>query len=244
MTYPGFGETTLSPCSWSSSSTIQRQEKSSVCVCFLLGWCVPHLPTTTTFSWPYISWAEESRSLEEEMKERTRRRREKSITAVAAVIKWRHHRGRGKGPGVSWAGCWGEEEEKGGKIHRLPSPCCFEEQVRDTCFFKARVMMHYFFFLKHSRKMCIRRWNRRQSWRAFPLHPLFHSKAFSTFNNNALMTTRQRKRSLVIAEILPWFNQDIVLKNTLRLASLDHATRLDLIVHPGLKTPHVKLKYL
>lgn len=99
-------------------------KRKVVCVCFLLGRCAPHHPTTT-FSWPYISWAEESRSFEEEeeMKERTRRRREKSITTL--LLLWLSGvtaEEEAKGPEFPELDAGGEEEEEGAKSIAFSAP--------------------------------------------------------------------------------------------------------------------------
>lgn len=149
--------------------------KEKSCVFSLVGVLPP-------FSWPYITWAEKSRSFEEEeMKERTRRRRASACEVhygAVSVIKWRRCRGRAKGPEFP-------ELDVGGLCALNPSPSqplSFWAANRDTCFFKVRVMVHTFSNLwgiwglwnetdskvgKHFSSIDLIRWSKSAPWKAF-----------------------------------------------------------------------------
>lgn len=181
----------------SSSSTISCKRKV-VCVFSLVGVLPP-------FSWPYITWAEESRSFEEEeMKERTRRRRASEVHyGAVSVIKWRRCRGRAEGPEFP-------ELDVGGLSALNPSPSqplSFWGANRDTCFFKVKSYGAHVF--EHLRKCGL--WNETDSNAgkhfssigSFNLSIQVGSlKNFQHLLNNVFMTKRQRKRTWVIAEIL------------------------------------------
>lgn len=181
----------------SSSSTISCTRKV-VCVFSLVGVLPP-------FSWPCITWAEESRSFEEEeMKERTRRRRASEVHyGAASVIKWRRCRGRAEGPEFPELDVVGLSA-----LNPSPSqPLSFWGANRDTCFFKVRVMVHTF-----SNTWGNVDYEMKQTWTLesisrpsallICLSQVGSLNSFQHLLNNVFMTKRQRKRTWVIAEIL------------------------------------------